>query len=216
MEKELKFCSYELKEVTEEGQFSGYASLFDKEPDSYGDIIEKGAFLRSLQTGGRNRNGVAMLKQHDSSKPIGIWTKLTEDSTGLMCEGKLAVKCNDGHDVYELMKMGAIKGLSIGYTAQKILWDEEKQVRTLKEVDLWEISPVTFPAKIGCNISNIKSIESAKNERDLENALRESGLSKSASQYIVKLCKPQLRESVEDGEFKKILETLREVNKNLF
>lgn len=212
----------DMNEMKKECKFSGYASLFDKEPDSYGDIIEKGAFAKSIMSGGRNKNGIAMLSQHDATKPIGVWTKMEEDNIGLRVEGKLAVCCSDGKDMYELMKIGAIKGLSIGYSVKKEMWDQETKTRTLMEVDLWEISPVTFPAKIGAMISNVKSVEDASNERDLENALRESGLSKSAALYIVKMCKDKLRESVKSIEqnhknknVEEILKTLKEINTNL-
>ena len=210
-------CNYEVKEITEEGFFTGYASVFDNNADSYGDIVAKGAFKKTIKQGGRNQNGIAMLFQHKADRPIGVWSKLKEDDHGLYVEGKLALKTTDGNDIYELMKMGALKGLSIGYTVKKFERDEDEDITTLLEVELWEISPVTFPAKINANISQIKSIEDAKNERDLENALRESGLSKKAAQYLVKLCKPGLRESVQevDAGALAILHSLKKINKNL-
>ena len=208
-------CNYEIKEVSEEGIFSGYASVFDKEPDSYGDIVEMGAFKRTIKAGGRNKNGIAMLMQHRADKPIGVWTKLKEDDHGLYVEGKLAIKTTDGNDVYELMKIGALKGLSIGYTVKKFSRDEDKNITILQELELWEISPVTFPAKINATVSSIKSIENASNERELEMALRESGLSKNAALYLVKLCRPKLRESVDNDSALAILKSLKEINKNL-
>jgi hypothetical protein len=205
--------TYDVKEITDQGTFSGYGSIFDDEPDSYGDIIEKGAFSKTLLTQGRNKNGVAMLFQHDHDKPIGVWTEMVEDDIGLKVRGQLAINTTLGKDVYELMKLGAIKGLSIGYNIKREEIDNERNVRVLKEIELWEISPVTFPAKITATITNIKNIEECLTERDLENALRESGLSKSASQYLVKLCRKGLRESVkEDNSLKTILECLKKTN----
>jgi HK97 family phage prohead protease len=205
--------AYNVKEITEEGVFMGYASIFDDEPDSYDDIIEKGSFAKTLLNQGRNKNGIAMLYQHDHCMPIGVWDGIEEDNVGLKVTGKLAIKTTNGKDVYELMKMGAIKGLSIGYTVKREEIDNERGCRILKEIDLWEISPVTFPAKISATITNVKNIEECVTERDLENALRESGLSKNASMYLVKLCRYKLRESVEiDGSLKSILDCLKQTN----
>jgi HK97 family phage prohead protease len=209
--------NYEQKELTEEGIFTGYGSIFDDEPDSYGDVIEKGAFTNTLVKQGRNKNGIAMLYQHNHNMPIGVWTEMAEDNIGLRVKGQLAINTTNGKDAYELMKIGAIKGLSIGYTVKREEMDHEKGCRILKEIELWEISPVTFPAKVSATITGIKNIEECLTERDLENALRESGLSKSASQYIVKLCRKELRESAhEDESLKLILDCLKKANENLF
>lgn len=209
---------YEIKDISEEGIFTGYGSIFDNEPDSYGDIIEKGAFTKTLALRGRNRNGIAMLYQHNSDRPIGIWNELMEDDVGLRVRGQLAIKTSYGHDTYELMKLGAIKGLSIGYRVKKEELDQDTNIRTLKEIELYEISPVTFPAKITATINNVKNIEECLTERDLENTLRESGFSKSVSQYLVKLCRFGLRESVQkkDDSLTSILDCLKKANENYF
>jgi hypothetical protein len=210
--------TYDVKEISEEGVFSGYGSIFDDEPDSYGDVIERGAFAKTLLNQGRNKNGIAMLYQHDHSMPIGVWTEMVEDQIGLKVRGQLAINTTSGKDAYELMKLGAIKGLSIGYTVKREEIDNEKNCRILKEIELWEISPVTFPAKISATITNVKNIEDCVNERDLENVLRESGLSKSAAQYLVKLCRKGLRESdpKHDQSLVSILDCLKKTNENFF
>jgi len=211
---------YDIKSISEDGVFEGYGSLFDDEEDDYGDIIAKGAFQKTLQLNGRNRNGVAMLFQHNANQPIGVWNEILEDNIGLRVKGQLATKTTMGRDAYELMKIGAIKGLSIGYRVIVEEYNNERECRILKEIELWEISPVTFPAKVSANITSIKAIEEAKTERDLENALRESGLSKSASQFIVKLCRPGLRESVpgveSNEELRSILDCLKQANQSYF
>jgi HK97 family phage prohead protease len=211
---------YDMKSISEDGSFEGYGSLFDEEEDEYGDIIAKGAFAKTLLKGGRNKNGVAMLFQHSADKPIGVWTDLKEDDIGLRVKGQLAIKTTMGSDCYELMKMGAIKGLSIGYRSVVEEYNKETNCRILKEIDLWEISPVTFPAKITATITSIQAIEEAKTERDLENALRESGLSKSASQFIVKLCRLGMRESLpkveSNQDLKSILDCLKNANQSYF
>ena len=196
---------FEKESIEETGKFTGYASAFGGKPDSYGDVIAYGAFSKSILSGGRNQNGVAMLWQHSTDQPIGIWEEMYEDNKGLKVQGQLAIGTTLGDDVFVLMKMGAIKGLSIGWDLQRnskgepekdsFEVDEKTQVRTLKKIDLWEVSPVTFPAQIRARITGVKSIEQAQNERELEHALRDLGLSQKQSVYIVSLCKPGLRES---------------------
>ena len=211
-------------DISDNGIFSGYASTFGGKADSYGDVIVEGAFTDSIRRGGRNGNGVAMLWQHDYTNPIGVWTDFLENKTGLKVTGQLALKAQKGADAYELMKIGALKGLSIGWDFQrdehgKVLadayeYDEKKKKRYLKKIDLWEISPVTFPANTRATITSVKSlVENAKNERELESALRdECNLSHNAAKYIVSLCKDKLqREAVlNDIDAKKRVESIVE------
>lgn len=206
VEKNYIEVPFEIKteDIKEDGTFSGYGSTFGGKPDSYGDVIRYGAFSDTIRNGGRNGNGIAMLWQHRESEPIGVWTDLVENTKGLKVTGKLALKIQRGLEAYELMKMGALKGLSIGWGLAKdkdgnVLedsyeYDDKKRIRYLKKVDLWEISPVTFPANIRATITNVKSlIENAKNVRELEQALRdECYMSNSAAKYIVSLCKEKL------------------------
>jgi hypothetical protein len=129
-----------------------------------------------------------------------------------------------GNDVYEIMKGGAESGtfslnMSIGYSAKKVTIDEEAHTRTLNEVELWELSLVTFPAKIGAAVNAVKSIEDAKNLREIEGALRESGFSKMEAQQMIRVIKTSLRESKEKDDDVKpqpmldgILSSLQQVN----
>jgi len=212
------------KDINDDGTFKGYGSLFNKTPDAYGDLVAPGAFIDTLAAGGRNKTGVAMLWQHDSSKIPGVWISLDEDKRGLKTAGKLALKTSLGSDVYEIMKLGAETktfklGMSIGYDAVEYDTNKEKQTRTLKKVDLWELSIVTFPAKLGAVVSTVKAIEEAKNVRDLENALREAGHSKNQAQMIISVCKASLRD-VEmkkrgEQELTNVLDSLKKVNDGL-
>lgn len=175
-------------DVKDDGTFSGYASTFGGEPDSYGDIIMSGAFKKSISAGGRNKNGVAMLWQHYNHQVPGVWKQLIEDSRGLAVVGKLALDVQIGKEAYSLMKIDAIKGLSIGFNAVEFDYDQKTKVRTLKEVDLWEISLVTFPANVHAQITGVKAFEEATTIREFEQALRDAGLSYRQSKYIISLC----------------------------
>lgn len=163
MDRKYLNISLEVKteDIKSDGTFKGYGSLFDKSPDSYGDVVARGAFTETLAQGGRNKTGIAMLWQHRSDQIPGVWTSLAEDKRGLKVEGKLALKTQLGNDVYEIMKLSAEAGtfklgLSIGYDPIDFEIDPKTKIRTLKEVSLWEISIVSFPAKIGAGIESIK------------------------------------------------------------
>jgi hypothetical protein len=227
---------FEVKaeDIREDGIFEGWGSLFDNKPDAHRDLVARGAFRETLAQGGRNKTGVAMLWQHRSDKvPPGVWLSLTEETRGLKVKGQLALETQLGKEAYEIMKLGAKTGmwrfsLSIGFDTldhenQKVkVGDATINVRLIKKAELWEISIVTFPAKVGATVTTVKMIEEAKTERELEEVLRESGLSIKAAQYIVRLCKPSLREA---GQVEKepndrrvlsvILDSLKSVNQEI-
>jgi len=207
-------------EIEESGLFRGYGSTFGGEPDSYRDVVLPGAFKKTIERGGRNGTGIALLYQHDSRDPIGIWEELVEDKKGLRVVGQLIREIPSGDKAYHLLKKKAIRGLSIGYDPVTYERNEEKNIRYLKEVDLWEISLVTFPANLGANVTGIKQLlQQAKTERELENALRDSGhFSKADAQHIISLCKHTLRDSrgnVSEEGLLGILNSLKEVNSDI-
>lgn len=197
-------------DVDEAGYFKGWGAIFNV-PDAIRDVVIPGAFSKSLKQGGHNRMGVAMLYMHDSHRPLGRWMKMEEvRKKGLWVEGQLGLGTRDGDDAHIFMKMGALRGLSIGFNPVVDEYDKVKKLHNLREIDLWEVSPVVFPMHLGAKITNVKSletdlvwqlkdlIEEHNTERKLESALRESGISKSAAMFMVKLARPLLRESEED------------------
>ena len=219
MKKEYLDIPFEVKDgsMNEDGTFEGYGSMFGGEPDSYNDIVVRGAFKDSVEAGGRNGSGVAMLWQHDSHQPIGKWISIQEDRKGLHVIGKLTRGVQKADEAYLLIRDKALKGLSIGYEVEdyRIVDDKEKnkRIRYLKKVNLWEISPVTFPALTRAQITGVKAIEEAKNERELETALRDAGLSKKQSLIVVNRCKPYLRGiKVQENGLKDIHSLLMNMN----
>ena len=162
---------FKIKAVSEDGLFSGYGSVFGV-IDSYQEVVAPGAFTKSLQ-----RRTPSLLWQHRSSEPIGVYTSIREDQTGLYVEGKLALKTARGAEAYELLKMGAISGLSIGFLVKlfEYINNGEEKVRRLTEIDLWEVSLVTFPANESARVSGVKSIDTIESLADAEAFLREAG-----------------------------------------
>jgi HK97 family phage prohead protease len=170
--KKLTFHS-EVKANGEKGTFTGYGSIFGNE-DQGSDIMQKGAFTKSLKN--RPASKVKLLYQHKTDEPIGVFEDMYEDDKGLFVKGKLAMGTQKGREAYELLKIGALDGMSIGFRAdpEKQGYNENKRgTRTLKEVDLMEISLVTFPMNESALIETVKG--NAKNIREWEKILREAG-----------------------------------------
>lgn len=144
----------DVKAVQEDGSFEGYASRFG-EIDLGRDAVQSGAFAASLRT--RPAGRVKMLREHNRSEPVGIWTEIAEDATGLRVKGKLILDTVKGRETYALMKAGALDTLSIGYRTKASRLDKTKGVRLLDEVELHEISIVTFGMLPTANITAVKS-----------------------------------------------------------
>ena len=122
----------------------GYASLFGA-CDQSGDVVGKGAYTASLKALTKAGRSVKMLWQHDPAQPIGVWDEVREDGQAAFGskDGCLADVAK-GRDAIELIAAGAIDGLSIGYRTVKATKNEKGQ-RLLSELELWEVSLVTFP-----------------------------------------------------------------------
>lgn len=144
MELERKFCQVETKlAVTEGSLIEGYASLFGA-VDRGGDVVEPGAYAASLKSLDAAKRRVRMLWQHDPSEPIGVWDEVREDKKGLYVKGRLLPDVARAREAAALLEAGAIEGLSIGYRTVRATKDEHGR-RRLKELELWEVSLVTFP-----------------------------------------------------------------------
>jgi uncharacterized protein len=177
----------ELKSVTEDGAFEGYASLFNRE-DLGRDVIQPGAFRDSLA--GRDAGAIKMLFQHNAAEPIGVWDVIREDAKGLFVRGRLTLAVAKAREVLALMKAGALDGLSIGFKAVKARRDARSGVRRLEKVDLWEISVVTFPMLPGARVQAVKQrpfAAAVPSERDFERWLtRDAGLTRTEARAILR------------------------------
>ena len=185
------YSTFTIKSVDEAtGIIEGIAST--PSTDRMGDVVDPEGAHFTLP--------IPLLWQHRSGEPIGVYTTVKEDTIGLHVEGKLALKTARGAEAYELLKMGAISGLSIGFVTREDSYDRVTGVRTLKKVDLWEVSLVTFPANDSARVANIKSIESIKSLADAETYLREAGgLSKREAVTMLARIKSLQGRSESDG-----------------
>jgi hypothetical protein len=203
------------------GTFKGYGSVFNNR-DSQGDVIAPGAFKSSI---GKT---MPMMFNHFEGV-IGKITPVEEDAKGLVVEGELTPGVTLANDVHALMKHGAVTGLSIrGKMGPKdAVYDEATNTRTIKRVDLMEVSVVTFPANSKARImaGTIKSLEEFRDcERlaDVEEILRDAGFSPEAARTFVSKAKPAFvrdalrvfeeRAKVQNAvaEFNEILRKMRE------
>jgi HK97 family phage prohead protease len=184
-----KDFSLQLKAVDDEGVIEGYASVFGGAPDLYGDIIAPGAFAASLTAHKRAGTSPLMLWGHDGSQPpIGNWVDLAEDGKGLWVKGEVDLEDPMGQRVHRALKRKAMKGLSIGYETKESEADPMRPgVRILTAIDLWEVSPVNFPAQVRAAVDNVKSYADGGNLPPLpefEKFLREAGFSKTQAKAI--------------------------------
>ncbi len=129
--------------VSDDSRIEGYASLFGV-ADHGGDIVMPGAYRRSLERMRAEGRQVKMLWQHDPAIPIGVWEEIREDARGLWVKGRILSDVEKGREAAALIAAGAIDGLSIGYRTIRAEKDT-KGHRLLREVELWEVSLVTFP-----------------------------------------------------------------------
>lgn len=151
--RETKRAEAALARATQEGVIEGYASIFGV-ADSGGDIVMKGAFARSLAR--RGAAGVKMLWQHAAAEPIGVWTSIVEDAKGLKVAGRLDLTVARAREALSLLRGGAIDGLSIGFRTRRATTDKTSGLRRLYEIDLWEISIVTFPMLMQARVDVVK------------------------------------------------------------
>lgn len=151
--RERKALAFAFDADAEEGEFEGYASVFNVE-DNGRDIVAPGAFRRSLRA--RGVGGVKLLFQHDAREPIGVWRDMREDGRGLYVRGRLLLELARARDVLALMRAGALNGLSIGYQVVRARTNGHTGVRTITDVDLWEVSIVTFPLLNSARITRVK------------------------------------------------------------
>lgn len=169
-----------VKSVSDTGEFEGYGSVFGVE-DSYGDVVVRGAFSASLERWAAKGRLPALLWQHNMSEPIGVYTEMREDETGLYVKGRLLIDADPlAKRAHGHMKAGSLSGLSIGYMLDDYEYDKEKGIWILKAIDLWEVSLVTFPANDEARISDVKSLlerGETPPPSKVEKALREVGFS---------------------------------------
>lgn len=201
LKRKVRDFNLNLKEVTDEGEFSGYASVFDV-IDYYREVVARGAFLTSLAKWAADDRLPPALWQHDSREPVGPFTLMREDQRGLYVEGKLLVKdVQRAREARALMAAKAIGGMSIGFDVVVEEWNKDTKLTTLRQIDLWEVSIVTFPANEAARIEQVKSYfaQGLPTVREFEGFLREAGFSNSHAKAIASQGLGPLLREVDSG-----------------
>ena len=189
---ERKFIGREFK-AEGDRKAAGYGAVFGNE-DLGGDIIAPGAFV------GLGSRRVRMLRDHDSTKVIGVWEKVEQDDVGLRVEGMFA-DTPLGNETRELVRTRALEGLSIGYRTLEADRGSDG-ARILKAIELWEVSAVTFPMNEAAGFEAAKAFaagNSAPFKRILEEAARDAGCSAREAKAVAAAGASQLQAMRDDG-----------------
>lgn len=221
IDKEIKQFCFKADSVTETsvngvrvGKISGYASTYGN-IDRVGDVVEYGAFRKTIEDFRASGRPIRMYYQHDDKEIIGAFMpySLREDEKGLYVEGELNLEVQRAREIYALAKQGVISDLSIGYSIDD--FELRDGVRYLKDLTLWEISMVNEPANPKAKITQVKSITELKDEiktkRDLEEVLRDAGFSRSSAKFITSLVDSKKLNEDENVEVENTAELREEV-----
>lgn len=196
---------FHVKEVSDTGKFTGYGSIFGL-VDYYGDVVVPGAFISSIQKSKAKQRKIPVLWQHDAA--IGVYTEMYEDEKGLYLEGQLQLDVVQGAEARSLMSVGAVTGLSIGFMPVIEEWDKTLGVTKLIQVDLKEVSIVTFPANDDSRIIGVKSIDMITDLKSAEQHLRDSGFSRQQAVAFISKVKG-LNPSDSDDELESIAKLIK-------
>lgn len=171
---------FEVKELGPTGEFEGWASTYDV--DLGNDKVLPGAFTTTLR---KSQGKVPVLFNHNSSQIAGVGISALEDNRGLFVKAQLALGTQLGRETYELMNIGALKGLSIGYKVPEKGMVYDGRVRLLKTIDLIEYSATPFPMNQQAGVTRVKCIDDMT-PRDLEDQLRDVfGLSQKDAKRVI-------------------------------
>lgn len=177
-----KFADTDLVSVTEDGAFTGYASLFDA-VDLGRESVAPGAFAKSLAA--KKAGGIRMLFQHNPDEPIGRWDEIIEDGRGLRVRGQIALDVARGREVLALMRAGALDGLSIGFKSVRAKVNPATGIRHILEADLWEVSVVTFPMLPQARVDAVKSRRRPSVREFERHLVRDAGLTRSEARIAI-------------------------------
>ncbi|MDE9544217.1 HK97 family phage prohead protease [Xenorhabdus bovienii] len=204
-----------MKSVSDSGEFEGYGSVFGLK-DSTDDIVLPGAFANTLKLWKEKGSLPALLWQHRMDEPIGIYTEMKEDETGLYLKGRLLIEDDPlARRAHAHMKAGSLSGLSIGYVLKDGEYDRTKAAFLLKDLDLWEVSLVTFPANDDARVSNVKSAlvrGDIPTSDCIERVLRDIGLSRTQAKAFMSAGYSAL--SLQDAEAANALTALKSLHFN--
>lgn len=209
---------WDVKALNETGEIEGLGSVFNN-VDRGGDIVDPAAFTDTLKAWQAKGKLPKMLWQHDPSQPVGVWEEMRVVDGGLFCKGRILVDLPEGKRVHTLVKAGAVDGLSIGFNIIDFEYEGNGRVRRLKELELWEVSLVTFPMNELAGVTGIKAVP---DEREFERKLRDAEFSARQAKTAVSVYKALVRDdgqaardAGDEAENVKRMDALRELQRKL-
>lgn len=206
---------FAVKSADESGRVTGYGSVFGN-VDLVGDIIERGAFAewaaRQKQTLAEGGNGLPMLWQHNAGEVIGTWDEFTEDDHGLKLSGGLVLETQRGREAHALLKHKAIGGLSIGFSIPEggEYYDRDRKANVITNVNLFEVSLVTFPANPAAGVLDVKS-----SPRHVEKLLRDVGFSRNEAKAFIAEGWKGVRRDADPDELSDLLNIIKQATEEI-
>lgn len=179
--------SFEMK-ADETGKIAGFFSTYDKEPDSYGDIIAPGAFTETLAKRAETGHPFPLCWNHDFSEVIGACDSIEDTEKGPYVEAHF-LDTQKAQDVRKAVQSGAVWQYSFAYDVleRRDPTEEEKAAgveNVLTKVDLFEVSVVTVPANQNAVVTEVKA----------------GRRNRKSDEEIIKNCIESLKSLLDDGE----------------
>lgn len=180
---ERLYKSFELKEG-ENGVVEGYASTWTKTPDSYGDIVIKGAFTETLKKRKATGHPFPLCFNHDFDQIIGAVFEAEEDDYGLKISASF-LNTPAAQEKRELVKEGIVWQFSFAYSvlgSEAPTEEEKKQgiFQKLTKLDLYEVSLVPVPANQTAVVTEIKKDENIEEKAGKRNSAKDEALIRDA------------------------------------
>jgi HK97 family phage prohead protease len=146
-EKRIAYTTLDLRQADNGTTLYGYAALFDSpsEPMPFIEYVKRGAFSKTLNDGA----DVRLLIDHEGvplARTKSGTMRLMEDERGLAVEADLDPMNPDAARVISAMKRGDLSQMSFAFRTIKDSWSDDRSTRELREVQLYDVSVVTFPA----------------------------------------------------------------------
>lgn len=189
----MKYKTIEMK-ADDLGGISGYFSTYDKTPDSYGDIIEPGAFTDTIKAREETGHPFPLCFNHDYSAVIGAVDSVKDEEKGPFIEAHF-LDTQQAQDVRKMLQSGAIYQFSFAYDvlgARRPTAEEEKAgvMNVLTKLEVFEISVVTVPANQNAVATEVKSVE-AETKAGRRN--------RKSDEEIIKNCIEALKSLLDDS-----------------
>ena len=146
-----------------DGIVEGYASTFDREPDSYGDVVAKGAFEESLARWRESGKPIPLLYGHSTDDPeynIGKVIDAYEDERGLFVRAEFDADNPKAQYVRKLVQQGRLYQFSFAYQvldAGTVELDSGLEAYELRKLDIFEVSLVQIPANQHAEVVEVKA-----------------------------------------------------------